>query len=377
MFATYPVPRATCPVNCWYVPPLVAVTLFALATILFTAAPAGATGRATALTDRPVPGGANADAASMLEVAARAIRFDSYAGRQQVTVRNGDSRRSIDLSVSHAPGAGSLVQVPAGSGSRSMDVFSPDEITAAGILPLDERLLNLLTTNYRPRLAGRGTVAGRPTHVVELRSAKDQQVVAAFWLDDLTSLPLQRVVYDKAGHETWRSEFKTVRIDDAGERMPSASSNGDDLAPEGQPLTPAEVHRLGKDGWSTPSALPQGLDLVDSRLTGKGKAQVLHLTYSDGLSTLSVFEQPGRLDTGKLRGWRQERFGGTTVWSWPGAPLSVTWSAHGRVFSVVSDDADRLDNVVAQLPHGAKHPGVLSRMRAGAHRLLSWVNPFG
>jgi hypothetical protein len=43
----------------------------------------------------------------------------------------------------------------------------------------------------------------------------------------------------------------------------------------------------------------------------------------------------------------------------------------------VSDDSDRLDNVVAQLPHGSKHPGVLSRMRAGAHRLLSWVNPFG
>ena len=104
---------------------------------------------------------------------------------------------------------------------------------------------------------------------------------------------------------------------------------------------------------------------------------MLHLTYSDGLSTLSVFEQPGRLDTAKLHGWRQERCGGTKVWSWSGAPLSVTWSAHGRVFSVVSDDATRLDDVVAQLPHGATHPSVLSRMRAGAHRLLSWVNPFG
>jgi sigma-E factor negative regulatory protein RseB len=371
---TYPVPKAARPASSWYVPPLVVVTLFALATILFTAPPAGAAGRTATLNTRPVPEGPDEDAVSMLLVAARAIRFDSYSGRQQVTIRDGDGRRSMVLSVSHAPGTGSLVQLPS-AGSGSTDVFSPDEMTAAGILPLDERVLRLLTTNYRPRLAGSDMVAGRPTTIVELRTAKGQ-VVAAFWLDELTSLPLRRVVYDDSGQEIRRSEFRSVRIDEPAKDMPRDPSASDDLAPEGKPLTAAAVRRLGASGWSTPSALPQGLDLVDSRLTGKGEAQVLHLTYSDGLSTLSVFEQPGRLDTDKLHGWRQERCGGTTVWSWPGAPLSVTWSAHGRVFSVVSDDADRLDDVVAQLPH-AKHPSVLSRMRAGAHRLFSWVNPFG
>jgi sigma-E factor negative regulatory protein RseB len=211
---------------------------------------------------------------------------------------------------------------------------------------------------------------------VELRTAKGR-LAAKFWLDNLTCLPLRRVVYDAAGQEIRRSEFRSVRINEPVKGMVPAPGSGDDLAPEGVPLTAADVRRLGNEGWSTPSALPQGLDLVDSRLTGQGQGRVLHLTYSDGLSTLSVFEQPGRLNTDKLHGWQRERRGGTQVWTWPGAPLSVTWSAHGRVFSVVTDDADRLDDVVGQLPHGPKHPSVLSRMRAGAGRMLSWVNPFG
>jgi sigma-E factor negative regulatory protein RseB len=370
---THPEPRALRLASGWYVSPIIVVTLFALTTILVSAAPAGAIARSSALSGRPMPE-TDEDAATMLALAARAIRFDSYSGHQRVIIRDGNNNRPVDLSVSHAPGAGSLVQLPTRSGSS--DVFSPDEITAAGILPLDESVLNLLTANYRPTIAGTGKVAGRSTHIVELRTAKGR-VVAKFWLDDLTSLPLRRVVYDDAGQEIRRTEFRSVHIDDANARMPRVPSGGGDLAPEGAPLAPNAVHRLGSDGWSTPSVLPQGLDLVDSRLTGKGNGQVLHLTYSDGLSTLSVFEQPGRLDTSKLHGWRQKRCGGTQVWSWPGAALSVTWAARGRVFSVVSDDADRLNSVVAQLPHGSRHPGVLARMRAGAHRMLSWINPFG
>jgi sigma-E factor negative regulatory protein RseB len=235
--------------------------------------------------------------------------------------------------------------------------------------------VDLLTSNYRPVLAGTGVVAKRNTHIVQLRTATGR-VVAAFWLDNITCLPLRRVVYDDQGQETQRTEFVSVHIDDPrASRTPALTPKND--APMGVPLTAAEVHRMGDQGWSTPSVLPQGLDLVDGRLTGSGAGRVLHLTYSDGLSTLSLFEQKGRLDTHKLQGWQQERRGGTKVWSWPGAPLSVTWAAHGRVFSVVSDDTDRLDDVVAQLPHGASHQGVLGRMRSGAHRLLSWLNPFG
>src|SRR4051794_8626502 len=323
-----------------------------------------------------MPEGADEDAVSMLALAAGAIRTDTYSGRQKVTVRDGENSRTIDLAVSSAPEIGSTVTVQSGEGAGSTENFSPDDITAAGVVPLDDRVVSLLTRNYKPRYAGSGTVAGRPTRIVELRAANGR-LAAKFWLDEQTCLPLRRVAYDADGQETRRSEFVSVRVDGIAKGMAPAPGTGDELAPEGAALSAAAVQRLGADGWSTPSALPQGLSLVDSRLAGQGSAQVLHLTYSDGLSTLSVFEQPGRLDTDKLRGWRQERRGGTKVWSWPGAPLSVTWSAHGRVFSVVTDDTDRLDDVVAQLPHGAKHAGVLSRMRSGAGRLLSWANPFG
>jgi sigma-E factor negative regulatory protein RseB len=359
-----------------YAPPVVVLTLLILAAILLPAAPAGAAGQTVALAGRPMPEGADEGAVSMLTLAAGAIRTDTYSGRQRVTVRDGDSKRTIELSVSHAPDIGSTVKVQTGEGSGSTQNFSPDDITAAGVVPLDERVVDMLTRNYKPGYAGSGKVAGRPAHIVELRTAKGR-LAAKFWLDDLTCLPLRRVVYDSAGQEIRRSEFQSIRVDEIATNIAPAPGSGDELAPEGAPLTGAEVRRLGADGWSTPSALPEGLSLVDSRLAGEGEGQVLHLTYSDGLTTLSVFEQEGRLDTDRLRGWQQERRGGTAVWSWPGAPLSVTWSAHGRVFSVVTDDSERLDNVVAQLPHGPKQAGVLSRMRSGASRLLSWVNPFG
>jgi len=375
VFVMYPAPRPYRIAGA-YAPPVVVISLLALAAILLSAAPAGATGRSAALTGRPMPEGADEDAVSMLALAAGAIRTDTYSGRQRVTVRDGRSTRSIDLAVSHAPDTGSTVTVQEGEGSGSTENFSPDDITAAGVVPLDERVVSMLTRNYKPRYAGSGKVAGRPTRIVELRTASDR-LAAKFWLDELTCLPLRRVVYDADGQEIRRSEFLSVRVDEVARGMTPAPGSGDELTPTGESLSAAAVQRLGADGWSTPSALPQGLSLVDSRLAGRGEAEVLHLTYSDGLSTLSVFEQPGRLDTDKLRGWQQERRGGTKVWSWPGAPLSVTWSAHGRVFSVVTDDTDPLDDVVAQLPHGAKHAGVLSRMRSGAGRLLSWANPFG
>jgi sigma-E factor negative regulatory protein RseB len=365
------------------VPPIVVLSLLAFAAVLLPAARAGAVGSATATltSGRPAPDTYDAldgevSPAAMLTMAVNAARVATYSGRQRVTVLDGGTSRSMVIEVRHAPGTGSIVKVPAAAGGGTTEYYQPDVLLAGSIVPLDARVIALLTANYTPVMGGVAMVAGRRTEVVQLRDGQGH-LAAALWLDAVTCLPLRRVVYDGAGQVVRSSEFSSLHLDGTDVVDDSAPGREEALTPSGRPLSAPEVHRLGESGWVTPSALPRGLDLVDGRLTGAGQSEVLHLTYSDGLSTLSVFEQAGRLDTARLAGWRKERRGGAEVWTWPGAPLSVTWSSHGRVFSVVSDDADRLGEVVAQLPHGSTHPSVLSRLKSGTHRLLSWLNPFG
>src|SRR3954452_13436073 len=177
----YPAPRPY-RIGSAYAPPVFVISLLALAAILLSAAPAGAAARSAALTGRPMPEGADEDAVSMLALAAGAIRTDTYSGRQRVTVRDGENTRTIDLAVSHAPDSGSTVTVQTGEGAGSTENFSPDDITAAGVVPLDERVVSLLPRNYKPRYAGSGTVAGRPTRIVELRAANGR-LAAKFCLD--------------------------------------------------------------------------------------------------------------------------------------------------------------------------------------------------
>ena len=56
-------------------------------------------------------------------------------------------------------------------------------------------------------------------------------------------------------------------------------------------------------GWTIPSKVHEDFDLVDARASGHGpkdSAARLHLTYSDGLSSVSVFACTG---TGSIAAW--------------------------------------------------------------------------
>ena len=90
-------------------------------------------------------------------------------------------------------------------------------------------------------------------------------------------------------------------------------------------------------GWHCPDKLPGSLDLVDARRGGGKDKPILHLSYSDGLASVSLFEQRGRLDAEKLDGYRLEEGDGRAVYVRDGMPQRVVWSAHGTVFTLVAD----------------------------------------
>ena len=326
------------------------------AATLLLAAPAGAatsSGRPVAQEDR---------ALSLLERASVAGRSRTYSGLQFSSAwRTGQTDASV-ADVRHAPGSGSVVAVRPAAGQRAA------EQVVGATSDLDPRLLRSLATHYRIEVAGRELCAGRSSQVVEARRL-DSTLAGRFWVDDDSGLLVRREVYDGAGALLRSSAFSSLEV---------AASGSVDVAPRtAGALSASEVSAL-RPGWRIPEALPNGLDLFDARLRPHGDANVLHLSYTDGLSTLSVFAQRGRLGSSPTAGFREQDLAGAKVWATAGTPQRVVWSGGGQVFTLLSDaPTDTVNEAVAALPHdAAPRTGLLARLGRGLARLVSLLNPF-
>ena len=104
---------------------------------------------------------------------------------------------------------------------------------------------------------------------------------------------------------------------------------------------------------------------------------MVHLAYSDGLATVSVFEQRGRLDDAGLDGFRQVRLGGGTVHVRDGVPAQLVWMSDDTVFTVVTDAPDEtVAAVVAALPMPEPaDTGLMARLGRGFSRAAAWFAP--
>ena len=120
------------------------------------------------------------------------------------------------------------------------------------------------------------------------------------------------------------------------------------------------------------------MTLFDARrVSTDSPGDVLHLSYSDGLSTVSVFVQRGWLDSADVPGARRATVGGQPVLVLAGHPRQLVWDAGGFVLTVVADaDRDQVAAVVAELPHSSAAPTGWGRVERGLSRMVSWVNPF-
>jgi sigma-E factor negative regulatory protein RseB len=338
--------------------------LVAGAGTLLAGLPANATAGAQ---PEPSPTGAAANesrAVGLLSAASRAARNRTYAGTQYVSSwRSGRAGSSI-AEVRHTPAEGSVV-----------DVHSlPDGDVDAAVMPtadLDPRLVRLLAAHYALSVAGTAWCAGRPVHVVEAQHPGDGVVAGRFWIDVATSLLLRRETFDRAGRPVRSSEFARVDIGPAAPDVMPAAALSDQL-------DAADIEALRRDGWRIPAALAGDLDLYDARMRVHDGERVLHLSYSDGLMTLSLFAQRGRLGATKLAGFTRQKVSGAPVWVRPSSPERVVWGGGGRVFTLLSDaPPETVHAAVVGLPHEkAAKTGLLARLGRGLARLASWLNPF-
>ncbi len=312
----------------------------------------------------PAPAASSAQseqqAITLLEDAALAGRSLTYTGTQFVATWTGTDSDSALTDVAHDAQGGSVVTGP-GSGTAA-----PVPMTAT----VDPRLLGLLASSYELVVAAPGRCTGRTTDVVE--AYRPQGALAGrFWLDRESGLLLRREVFDEQGRRIRSSAFVDVQVSDAGAVTQAPSTAGEGA------LTPAQ---LGADGWPVPPDLPAGFELIDASVNAPVPGgQVLHLAYSDGLSTLSLFAQRGGLGAGPPAGFVAEQVGSRPVWVRPGVPERVVWSDGGRVWTLVSDaSSETVRTALATLPRDAPpQQGLLSRLGRGAARMVGMLNPFG
>ncbi|MBK5305858.1 MAG: hypothetical protein JJD92_04140 [Frankiaceae bacterium] len=315
----------------------------------------------------PTPTGAQAGEARALELlsaASRAARTRVYSGTQYVSTWREDMATSSVAELSHTTAEGFVVRVLPTAGGEVDGTVTP-------ATDLDPRLLHLLAEHYVLTLAGDDTWVGRSVRVVEARHPGDGLVSGRFWIDVTSSLVLRRELFDRAGRLVRSSAFATLEVGPAALDVTSARFASDQLNPAG-------LDALRHDGWQIPSSLAGDLELFDARMRTHDGQRVLHLSYSDGLSALSLFVQRGRLGAARVPGFTKQKLGRSAVWVRPSSPERVVWGGGGRVFTLLSDappDATRA--AVTVLPHDkAQRTGVLARIGRGLARLASWLNPF-
>ena len=310
----------------------------------------------------------------LMDGAVTACRSITYRGTQMIAWWGPEDSTAYLIQVWHSSGEPEVADGAAGSDEMPNAVSKPATIATdhatAGVLSLSKWMLSRLRLNYQIEYAGPGTADDRSAQVVAVRR-RDGSLAARYWLDRATGLPLRREMFDPSGHLVNEGAFIDLKLGGDPDPAPSRSVS----AWSAQPNRP-DLILLEREGWPVPSTLAGDMSLVGVSRTKASGSKVLDASYSDGLSVVSVFMEHGALAR-TLPGWNKIKIDNVSVYS--GAPdeRSLTWSASGIVYTVISDAPQpTVDSVVVGLPHD-RDGGVWGRVRRGLKRIGSWFDPFG
>jgi sigma-E factor negative regulatory protein RseB len=330
---------------------------------------------------------------SLLEAAASADLATSYQGTEAVSQSDVTGSATTICRVWHQGGGTTLVETltspasPPDVQSADISVASDDPASGSpeGVLGVTKDLVSLLGQHYVVRYSGSGSVAERPTVVVDVYRTNNS-LAARYWLDSQTMMPLRRELYDTSNHEI--SDDKFTQIEFGSVALPKVTSTaGAKLASPGSVRTGSIstaqtdwataaapgvfLASLAASGWTVPSSSPGGLPLYAAASTMTASGEIVDLEYSDGLYDISLFAERGTLAP-DMSGWQRVKLAGQQAFvSGP----SVTWARDGFVYTVIADAPPQtVTQVVAGLPGGP--PGILDRLGRGLVRLASAINPF-
>ncbi len=202
---------------------------------------------------------------------------------------------------------------------------------------------------YDLTVASGPEVVGRSTTVVEA-TLPGVGVVERVFIDDATGLLLRRERLDEAGSVVRAVSFEEITIG-AG---PAVAVPDDARATEADP-------RGRIDGaYRDPDHAGDGFTIVSRTMRPDG---VAHLLYSDGLLTVSVFQQPGTIawDALPAGGSRVEVDGVAAVQYRTTVGTATVWARDGIVYTTVSDAPEHEVAELAASVSGGRQDNRLAR----------------
>jgi len=323
--------------------------------------------------------------AALLQKANWATSRVPYSGMQQVVAprddQTADQTTAADVAVDFAPGVGSRVAVRALDGTLTNSGTVP---TPAASRIAASNQISALSRAYKLIGIAGGTELGRPVARIQAwrRSPAATQPDATWWIDTATGLVLRQQVFDDTGRLVLSARYTSLQIGaDSAAAIAAAPRPQRAVGvpatlltrPLTTPLTTAALTTssagaLSSEGWFCHSELA-GLQLVRLRADAPAEPGVLHMVYTDGLSTVSVFERRGRLaETPAAATWDPT----LGAYRTDAMVNTATWQSGDAVFSVATDGPTGLrDRVVAALPHDqSDHRTTIGRIRAGWSRIL-------
>ncbi len=334
-------------------------------------------------------GADDSEAVELLSRSATASTRVSYQGTQYVSAwsaltKSGASSSAV-VQVRHRAGGHTEIGVQ----DSQAEIFTSQAGTSW--LAEDEGSVDLLVGSYDIQLVGEAQVAGRLADVVEARHP-DGSVAARWWLDRQTALSLRREAFMPDGRLLSASAFVDVSIvavppccmrssvDDHAESLWASEEGSSESSGQADRSTLQwdDIERLRREGFHCLESLGGSLVLYEAREIG----DAIQLSYSDGVMTASVFEQPGHLDPEQMTGYTVNEVGEGVIYTRPGPPANFVWSSQGRVVTVVADaPSDVIEDVLDALPPDPVEyeddDDVVSRIGRGAKKVGSWLNPFG
>ena len=220
-------------------------------------------------------------------------------------------------------------------------VFSNDWISPLAAIPDVARIRR----NYSVLVADVATVAGRSARRLALVSNYTHMLAQRLWIDSETNLVLRREIYHADSTLAAKTEFDNIAfVKDLPPDLFKMS------VPAGMSLVPGTDYGTSTPDLSAmmnqltfkavaPPELADGFAFEKGSVEQRGRVQSAEFVYSDGLRSISLFEnptghfpdfdgpQPKSIEVGTIAG-RYQTLTGQTL---------VSWNAEGLNFTLVGD----------------------------------------
>jgi negative regulator of sigma E activity len=203
----------------------------------------------------------------------------------------------------------------------------------------------LLTANYRAVIGPVEMVASRPATTIALVNRYTGELAMRLWIDNATKVVLAKEAYRDDGSLAWRSRFDEIRFTNEipNEVFSAVIPPGfQEVAGRHFADLSDDVERTSDEAGFKPASphfLPDGFHIVGAESSTVDGVHNIHLLYSDGIRTLSLFENDvgSTPDFGGLKPASIHFAGHDAAYVKDGPTVLLTWRDRGLALTLIGD----------------------------------------